>query len=89
MRVFTEEHLAAARMMPQKFRPLFYLSPYENEARYCRQNRERNVIARYLWTRRRLGPESDGGPNRTRETHRYQVVISGTEARQRLKHLTA
>ena len=89
MRLLTEQHLAAARMMPHKFRPLFYLSEDENKKRHRRQSRERNVIARYLWSRRRLGLGADGGPNRTREIHRNQIVISGTEARLRLKHLTA
>jgi hypothetical protein len=78
IKVLTEMHLSAARAMPRKVHPLLIGDRAKQFSRASK--RERNVIARY-YRYTRNSPEH--GRLQASIAHRYRVVVTGSEARQR------
>lgn len=86
LKIFTSEHLnVACRAMPRKVSPL-WLGEKRDKQFKSRSRRERKCIADYY---RFLRKDVDGGhgPIQARRAHRYGLVVTGTEAKVRLRNM--
>lgn len=81
MKVLTETHISAGRVMPRKA-PVLWLGEKENKRLKARAKRERNIIARFYRTLKTMPEEGNASL-----CHRHRVVTTGIEARLRLKNL--
>lgn len=86
LRPLTVMHLLAAKKMPYKYAVALIGDARKKYQRFL--NRERKDIARY-YRLLRSGTVSDYTAASARIAHRYAVVTTGTEARIRIKNLTA
>lgn len=87
LKPLTVMHLTAAALMPRKVPP-FWMGEKRDRAFRAAAKRERKAIAAY-YRLLRSGTVDGYGPRQAAIAHRYGVVTTGTEARVRVKNLTA
>lgn len=87
MRPLTAMHLRTAAKMPRKSPP-FWMGEKRDKAYRAAAKRDRKAIAAY-YRLVRSGSVEGYGPRQASIAHRYGTVTTATEARTRIKNMTA
>lgn len=87
LKPLTVMHLTTAALMPRKA-PQIWIGEKRDRSFRRAAKRDRNAIAAY-YRLLRSGTIDGHGPKQAAIAHRYGTVTTGTEARVRVKNLTA